>query len=306
MAALLDALTDDAVFLLFARLAASSLADLAAASCTCRRLARLARAHAPALLAPLADAVSAARRARPAAHEAEQGARATALAALGAALAPAADEAFADRWMRELQRGPCRVADGAWCSHGLCASTPRAPRPKPGVAMLLEAAVEGLGGGARACNAACALATVLEAAGAPRLALRQWLALAEPPAACPRAQLRVALHHHSGIRGASELRVARPDRGSTARAHAAASAFGKVGANPHARPEEAALAGTYLGFMHLDALGLPKCDSAARRCFVAAARLGSVDAAEMLRELDAERGWPPFTRASASAASRVR
>ena len=145
------------------------------------------------------------------------------------------------------RRGPCRVADGAWCSHGLCASTPRAPRPKPGVAMLLEAAVEGLGGGARACNAACALATVLEAAGAPRLALRQWLALAEPPAACPRAQLRVALHHHSGIRGASELRVARPDRGSTARAHAAASAFGKVGANPHARPEEAALAGTYLG-----------------------------------------------------------
>lgn len=300
-------LSDDLMLLVLARLAAGSFADVAAVLCTCRRFAQLVRGNALPLVAPLAGAISAARCASAAALEAEGSPRAAALGAIAAALAARRAGATAETWVRGLQLGPCRVCDGSWCSHGLCMAADFGPRPKPGVAALLEAAAADGGTGKAADAVGRTLATVLEAVGAPRLALLGWMELAEPPSSCPRAQLRVALHYHSGLQTARELvgarRAPKADRGCAARAHAAVGAFSKVMANERARDDEAALAGTYLGFMHLDALGVPQNDGAARRCFALAAQRGGDDAADMLRELEAERGWPPVTRASGPGSS---
>lgn len=303
-------LSDDLWLVVLAQLTVTSFADAAAVSCTCRRFAQLVRANALPLVAPLAVAISTARCASDAAFEAEHGPRTAALSAIAAALSLPHIEA-AERWACALQRGRCRVSDGSWCAHGLCASVPLGPLPKPGVAALFDAASKGGGGECeRTAHVQRALATVLEAVGAPRLALLRWLRLAEPPFGCPRAQLRVGLYYYSGIRALTSgirdsrnLRAPQPDRGTVARAHAAAGAFGKVVVNVKARDDEAALAGAYLGFMHLDALGVAQCGTAARRCFVAAAQRGSADAADMLRELDAERGWPPHARAPGGAAA---
>jgi hypothetical protein len=276
-----------------------ALADAAAVSCTCRRLAKLSRAHAAALCAPLALALSDARRATHASAEAQDecapcaAARDAVCAVLGA------------QWRVALLRGPCRKADGAWCNHGLCASDHRA-RARPGLSTLFDDACAPAAAGSDASVAAAlrASATLLEVLGAPRLALARWQRLAQPPHCCPRALLRVALHFHGGIRGVRALAAGSlAPRSGLGCAHAAVSSFGRVLASADARDDEAALAGTYLGFMHLDGLGVPQCDAAAWRAFSAAAQRGSADAAEMLCELELSRGWPPSTRASGSAPS---
>jgi hypothetical protein len=247
-----DQLTDDLLLIVLHELS-GSLVDVAAVSVTCRRLHELVLANANDLCAAQTERLDAARQTVNAALEADTDPRAAPLAAVARALAgEPADEpslarrgynlagepshARAERWVRGLLSGPCRVSDGAWCGHGLCTYRPLGPRARPGLAVLLEAAVagatpgtqpgsegtRGAGSGTqpgsevtrgagtqrqaeRAGVVASALATMLEAVGAPRLALARWLVLAEQPYSSPRAQLRLALYYHRYLLPTSPL-----------------------------------------------------------------------------------------------------
>ncbi|KAJ1628058.1 hypothetical protein T492DRAFT_1020822 [Pavlovales sp. CCMP2436] len=284
----LEELTNDVLLIVLLELSQGSLVDVAAVSVTCRRFHDLCLANACALCAAQAEQLNAARGRVSAALEADPDPRAAPLAAVAVIAGGAGEPSRA--YVRGLQSesGHCRVSSGAHCAHGLCTYRPLGLRARPGLAALLEAAADGTTPAAGVV--AGALATILEAVGVPRLALARWLVLAEQPWGSSRAQLRCALYYHGGIR---QIGVG---RSSIGRAHAAASAFSKVLANPHANDDEKALAGTYLGSMHLDGLGVSQSTATARAFLTDAAHRGSQDAAEMLVELTSETWWPPDTR----------
>lgn len=311
-----DLLDEDTALLVMRAVGARSLADLGAAACTCRRLAALAHEHAAELCAPLAGAIARARLSVEVGRETS--------ADVERRAADAVAEATGDvHFVRAVQRGPCRVADGAWCAHGHCNARPFGScRPRPGVVALvgsarrqLRAALEdasnsplswsasGEQARVRALAAERALivmwATLLEAVGERSAALVSWLGAAEPPHGCARAQLVLGLHYHGANGGQGGAAGARADARAGARSAAAAiSWLSRAALNARAADSEAALAATCVGFIHLDGDGVPVCEPAAREWLSRAARRGGCDASATLRQLDLARGWPPASRAS--------
>lgn len=291
----LDALPDDTIVNIIRCL--ESLGDQAAMACTCRRLRDFVLASPLALLEGNLERIARRRLAVRALHEVGD-----VLDRLDCAVIRH-EVSVPDRAVRG--GSPCTLVDGTMCHHGLCAKFSSAmsagrARWRPGALALLSACGHGLtarleeashfehGQKTRLVHGCVALAAIHEVTGARRAALACWLQAAAQPLACSRARLVLGLHYH---RSATE-----------ACARAAATWF-KLVAFPEPGDgtsgvdrEDASVACTVLGAMHVDGALGPSSSAVAREWLRRGAGLGSEDAEELLNELQLKDrlGPPPY------------